>query len=482
MRFRYLIIILLVFSFGNTFSQNTYERWIITAEDEFVHRMNYLYGDMFIITAYRGEYTTNHIDKFFNYRNIIYRTDFELNLVDSLIIDQIEGHEILLNDFIKIDNQGMLYWGNALNTENMDEQLCFIWLDEDLNMVNNQIVGEENLIEFISDGIQTLNGNMLFAGSTSSQVLEGQYLLWEFDLNNQEINKLIHEEDVAYFPTLIEIPATSKFHVCSKYTTLQFDVDLNYETQYEFNNTINIIPDKQNKRISQNQYLKTGLFLSAPIPGYPWEMDLALTIMNENAEVVSDFTLGVADSLESVGRMDFVTTDTIYYGGSRNLILNPPENSWVSLYTTNLEGEEFAHRFWGGNGSYIFSDVVALPEGGFLMAATRWDFISNPDPMQRDIMLVMENYGNPVTHHEEHELLRPVSLNPNPGRNCIIINGLESDAHIFFYNEMGIQKYHSSVSPLHKLQVSHLKQGIYFYQLIKNGQLIDTGKWIKIND
>lgn len=480
MHFKYFIFFLLVFIIGNSFSQNTYERWISTAEDEYIHRMNYLYGDMFILTGFRGEYTTNHQEKFFNYSNLIYRVDFELNLTDSLIFDEIDGHEILVQDFIKIDDQGMLYWGNALNTENLDEQLCFIWLDEYLNIVDSEIIGEEDLNEFISDGIQTINGNMLFTGSTSNQVLEGQFILWEFDMNNQEINKVIHEEDVAYFPTLVEIPATSKFHVCSKYTTLQFDADLNYETQYEFNNAINIIPDNQNKLINEDEYLKTGLYLSAPIPGFPWEMDMAMTIINENAEVISDFTLGVADSLESVGRMDFVTTDTIYYGGSRNVIMNPPENSWVSLYTTNLIGEELEYRFWGGDGSCVFSDVVAIPEGGFLMAATRWDFNFNPDPIQRDIMLVIENYGNPVTKIRNQDLLEEIKLFPNPGKNDIFFMGLKEEVQLHFYNEIGNLVINQTIAPESKIPVDDLKRGIYFYQIIKANQIIQSGKWIKM--
>ena len=479
MFYRFIIVTILYFSLGALNAQNSYERWISTPEDEYIHRMRYMYGDMFIMVGHRGEYTTNHIEKFFNYRNVIYKSDFELNLTDSLIIDQIDGHEILIQDFIKIDDQGMLFWGQALNIDIMDEQLCFMWLDENLNIVNSEILGDNDLLEVISDGIQSSNGNMLFIGSTSDQVLEGQYLLWQFDENSQEINKVIHNDFVAYDPYLVELPGSSKYHVCSRYTTLQFDADLNFETQYEFNNTINIIPDNQNMLISQNEYIKTGLFLTAPIPGFPWEMDLALTIMDENAEVIDAFTFGIPDSLESVGRMDFVSTDTIYYGGSRNLFYNPPENSWVSLFTTNLDGEELEHRFWGGDGLYTFSDVVAIPNGGFLMASSRWDFVNYPDTIQRDIILVMENYGNPITVYNELSAKTKVDIFPNPGKNVIHINCPFDEYQFILYDEMGNKLVERNLNSQISIPVHQLSSGIYFYIVRQQDRIIQSGKWIK---
>jgi len=481
MFYRLIIIILLYFSLGSLNAQNSYERWISTPEDEYIHRMRYMYGDMFIMVGHRGEYTTDHLEKFFNYRNIIYKSDFELNLNDSLIIDQIDGHEILIQDFIKIDDQGMLFWANALNSDTQDEQLCFIWLDESLNIVTSEIVGEGDLLEVISDGIQCSNGNMLFAGSTSDQVLEGQYLLWEFDENSQEINEVIHNDNVAYMPYLIELPDASKYHVCSRYTTLQFDADLNFETQYEFNNTINIIPDNQNMLISQNEYHKTGLFLTAPVPGFPWEMDLALTIMDENAEVIEAFTFGIPDSLESVGRMDFVSTDTIYYGGSRNLFYNPPENSWVSLFTTNLDGAELEHRFWGGDGLYTFSDVVAIQNGGFLMASGRWDFINYPDTIQRDIMLVMENYGNPITMYSDLSAKAKVGIFPNPGKDVIHIDCPFEEYQFILYDEMGNKLVERNLNSQVYISVHQLTPGIYFYIIRQQNRIVNSGTWVKGN-
>ncbi len=461
-------------------SQNQIEKWIATPEDEYVESMDYLYFDILFLTVHRGEIAGNYQERFTNYSNMVYKSDFNLEFSDSLYLDEVGDYDVLIKGFLKVDPTGLLFWAKAMEKNTQDEQLCLLWFDESLNLVNSMILGSADTMEVVSDAIVRSNGNLLFVGSTSYEALQGSYILWELDENINEVNKVIFGESVAYDPTIIEIPGTEKFHLFAGFETFQFDSGLNFETQYDFPANINIHPQGQNKLINNFDYIKMGLYISAPIPGSPWEMDMAFNIMDENANVTDTYTFGIPDSIDTPGKLDFVNTDTIYFGGTRNLSNNPVQDSWVSLFTTNLDGEVLEHRFWGGGGQYAFSDLTALPTGGFLLAITRWDYLDFPDEKTRDIRLITENYGNPLTGKHNITFNRGIfQVYPNPGNNFIQIKGAGEGLHFRLLDIHSRIILETDFDESAEIEINGVPSGLYFYEILKGREVLQTGKWIK---
>jgi hypothetical protein len=226
-------------------------------------------------------------------------------------------------------------------------------------------------------------------------------------------------------------------------------------------------------------YIKTGLYLSAPIPGSPWEMDMAFSVMDENATVLNTYTFGIPDSTDSPGKLDFITTDTIYFAGTRNISFNPVEDSWVSLFTTNLQGEVLNHQFWGGGGQFSFSDLLALPTGGFLLAMTKWDYETNPDTITHDIFLVTENYGNPVTNIPDTKSNNDISVYPNPGKDVIHLSTGIIGLHFKLLNMNSEVVIENDFNRDATINTSRLPKGIYIYEISQRGEILGRGKWIK---
>ena len=475
-----LLVIILVLGAFQLFSQVSFQKWIGSPQDEYVESMSYIYSDFLILTIHRGELAGSYPENFTNYSNVIYKSDFELSFSDSLFLDEIDDYDVLVKGFLKVDSQGLLFWAKAMHKNTQDEQLCLLWFDESLNLVNSLLLGSTDLMEIISDAIVRGNGNLLFVGSTSFEALEGNYILWEFDENINEEKKIIFEEVVAYMPTVIEIPGTDKFHLCAGFETFQFDSELNFETVFDFPATINIHPQNQNKLINDFEYLKLGLFLSAPVPGSPWEMDMAFVRMDENATVTESYTYGIADSIDTPGKFDFINTDTIFFAGTRNLSFNPVQDSWVSLFTTNLQGEILEHQFWGGDGQYGYSGLTALPYGGFLLGITRWDYLAFPDDRTRDVLLITENYGNPTTGLAQHfNNYDNMQVFPNPGNDMVYVNGAENSLYIRMMDIYSKLVLETGFNETANIDVSHLPVGIYIYEISSGNEIIKTGKWIK---
>ncbi len=475
----FFLIAFFVLGFFSGFSQTSTQKWISTSQDESMESMTYLYHDILFLVSYRGSQASTYQEQFTNYSNVLYKSDFDLNFSDSLFLDEIDNYDVLVKRFLKVDNTGLLYWGKAMEKDTQDEQLCLLWFDQDLNLVSSSILGSPDTLEVISDAILCTNGNLLFVGATSFEALQGNYILWEFNENLNQIKKVILEETVEGSPTILEIPGTEKYHFIIGFNTFQFDSNLNYEATYVFPSDISIHPQQQNKRFNDLDYIKTGLYLSAPIPGSPWEMDMAFSVMNENASLMETYTFGIPDSTDTPGKLDFITTDTIYYAGTLNLSLNPVEDSWVSLYTTNLQGVVLDYQFWGGGGQYNFSDLLALPEGGFLLAITKWDYEANPTIITHDILLITKNYGNPVTETSDIEISNDILLYPNPGsdRMHITANGYNLHIRLFDINYRVVLEKDFDIKTT--LGTSNLSPGIFVYEISQGNKILERGKWVK---
>ena len=461
--------------------QSYYEKWISTPLDDYPEKVSWLDGDNILLITHQGIYSDNYYEKF-DYTNVLYKTDYELNFNDSTTIDSIGNYKLLIKDVIKSDGDSMLLWAKALHSQTQDEQLCLLWMNNDLNIINDSIYGLPDVAEVISGFIVTQEGNLIFSGSTNFEPIAGDYLLWEFDINGQELNKVIHQGDnMQELPTIIEVPGTQKYHVCSRFETLLFDYNLNFDTLYFFNDTLGMIPNGYNKKVNDFQYLRTGLYLTPPVPGSPWQFEMAFALVDENTAVLDFYTFGTQDTIDNPGILDFITTDTIYFGGTNNLIFDPPENSWVLLYITNIEGEILENKYWGGGGQYEFADILALNEGGYLMTATRWDFNNFPADYKRDIMIVSENYGAFVTgvNSEKHPETKNIFVYPNPGHDVLKINSAKNNLLFQLFDFTGKTVIEQHFDKYIKINTQRLPAGLYFYNIIQNSNMITSGKWVK---
>ena len=383
---------------ADLYSQSTYTRHISTVLDEYPVKVRYLEEGNLLLITHRGDITGNYYDSFFSKSNILYKMDFELNIVDSLIIDTFGNYELLIKDIIKSDDSGVLLWANALDIATYDIQLCFIWLDNEFNIVNESIYGLSDMDEVISDYVINQYNQLVFAGSTDFEDYTGDYILWEFDLEGTEINKEIYTGPVPSPPSIIDIPGSGKYHINAWFDILKFDYNLNFETLYSFSDTIGVLPTGHCKSVDDFQYLQTGTYMKPPVPGSPWEMDMAFVLLDENASLLDVYLYGEANVLDNGGKLDFLIPDTIYFAGTKNLVNNPPEDSWISLYVTNLTGEVIDSKLYGEAGQNVFKDIFALPNGGYIITGTVWDFYNYPDSSyQRDIIIITENYGTPST-------------------------------------------------------------------------------------
>ncbi|MCD4665075.1 MAG: hypothetical protein K8R68_07370, partial [Bacteroidales bacterium] len=236
------LLVLQQMPFADLYSQSTYTRHISTVLDEYPVKVRYIEDGNLLLITHRGDIMSNYYDSFFSKSNILYKMDFELNIVDSLLIDTIGNYELLIKDIIKSDDNGMLLWANALDIATYDIQLCFIWLDNEFNIVNESIYGLTDMDEVISSHVINQNDQLVFAGSTDFEDYSGNYILWEFDLEGTEINKEIYTGPVPSPPSIIEIPGSGKYHINAWFDILQFDYNLNFETLYSFSDTIGVLP------------------------------------------------------------------------------------------------------------------------------------------------------------------------------------------------------------------------------------------------
>ena len=216
-------------------------------------------------------------------------------------------------------------------------------------------------------------------------------------------------------------------------------------------------------------------------PEDPW--DMAFLILNDEYQIENTFLFGATDTLDYPGMADFIDTNRIFFSGIKNCITLPPEDSWLCLYITNLNGDTLQSRFYGGYGLYSPSTGLATSDGGYIIAA-RWVDFHNyvpPGPVDTDIFIMKVDENGLLTNipsvvqFEQTDVI----VYPNPGKEYIQIESSLKNLRFQLFDVSGELVIREDFNSSVKLNTDNLPSGSYIYRITKNEEVVKSGKWIK---
>ncbi|MCD4732121.1 MAG: T9SS type A sorting domain-containing protein [Bacteroidales bacterium] len=480
MKIKIIFIAIIYLSSLLGFSQSTFTKWISTEENEILWRMEKIDDDNYLVVIGRGYYT-NHLEFFLNVENVFYKMNGNGQILDSLVTDKILDYEIILSNVIRIDQEGFLCAANALNTETLDEQLCLFRLDENLNITDYSFHGSADVNEVVTWFTINHEGDIVFTGINRSEEPLGETFLWKFD---PEGNELEFKADSSYLtvgPTIIELAGNNKYYVFEHTWVAIYNQDFENDTILDLEiSDIFFSLTRKHVIVDDFHHLLYGIILNAPGPN-PW--DMAVLLMDENYQIDAMNTYGTPDTNDAAYSISLITTDQFYLGGIKNNDILELEDSWLSLYKTNLSGDIFFSRFYGGYGYYFGVQTIATQDGGCLLAANYWDFYTwiPGEPENHDVFIMKVDENGLLTNipknipFEQTDIL----VFPNPGKDYLKIESSLKNLSFQLFNVTGevvLQKdFNSSV----KLNTDNLPSGSYIYRITINEEIIKTGKWIK---
>lgn len=177
--------------------------------------------------------------------------------------------------------------------------------------------------------------------------------------------------------------------------------------------------------------------------------------------------------------LDFNNKDSIFAGGTVN-IFGSNAYFFLTQYDSmlNLRWE----RFYGGDGQYRLSKIVATNDGGCIMAGTRID-VSYPYEKHDPIIIKVNNEGFMVNIHESPApQAKEAIIYPNPGSAWLNVRLARQHAEgsLILYTITGQQVLSMHLNDIvTKINTQFLPSGTYIYKIINNEGLNESGIWIK---
>jgi hypothetical protein len=182
--------------------------------------------------------------------------------------------------------------------------------------------------------------------------------------------------------------------------------------------------------------------------------------------------------------MDFITKTNILVGGTSNVnVYNPYHSnsfSWYSLSCFDSLLNLKWTKYYGGDSYYFLRSIIATKDGGALLSGTRYDYL-NPDNEVDVYVLKVDSTGIYTIIDETTDIeLREAIVYPNPSRETLNIETGLKDAEISLYNLNGKKiKTQELQQGVTRINLQNLASGMYFYRIMRQGKIVESGKWVK---
>lgn len=480
------LIIILTISCFNLMGQPTFTKWINNAKD--VERHGYISEieqGKYLCFLYKPNPNYNLPVAAFRHINILYVLDDVGTITDSLHIEKLANYYIGIKNVIKSENNEILLLCVALDENTLDIQLCLFRTDFNLNIQSYDFYGSPAKKEFTNDFCINSENNIVFIGLESLEPGEGGHFLWEMDYEGSSLNYIVDDTLSLLIPSILQIPLTGDYHINDGGGVVIYNNDFEYDTIIILDN-INAFVDfpQRHKLIDESRYLKRGMydvFNGVPPPIYPW--DMAILVLNDSYQIENTFLFGATDTLDYPNKVDFIDTSKIFLSGIKNYITLAPEDSWLSLYITNLKGDTIHSRYYGGYGLYKTSTGLATSDGGYIIASSWWDFhnYAPPGPADWDIFIMKVDENGLLTSippdipFEQTDII----VYPNPGKNLLKVESSLKNLRIELFDIQGNLLLDKNFNSSIQLSTGNLSGGNYIYRVTQNKALIKSGKWIK---
>lgn len=427
----------------------------------------------------------NPVSHYYNSRQVIYSLNNDLNLTDSLILEEIDGFKIRLYGIHQTESDTIIIHGSAYDSVLADMQICLLWLDYSLNIIKDTLMGHADKLDYPGEVLVNYSNNIVFHGQYDPPGFNGSkkddniYFFWEIDKKGNEVQFVIDSNFVG--GGLVPLGSSGKYFVYKHPYRIRLNPDFSVDTSFEFD-VLNL-SIWHNKFYQDNQYLSLCEYFQGLNPINPniADFDIAVLPMDNGPNIPKFFTYGTLDTTDRHGDFDFYYLDTIFVGATKHVMIDPVDN-WFVLYKTNLNGDIFFDFFYGGYGKYSLHNVLATKDGGCIITGTWWDFYNYPDTLkQYDAVIIKVDANGFISNLDEHIPFEVTGIivYPNPGNDFIKINTALKNLVFTLFDIKGNIVAEKDFDKSTFINTQHLQAGIYLYKIQQFGKEVKSGKWIK---
>lgn len=175
---------------------------------------------------------------------------------------------------------------------------------------------------------------------------------------------------------------------------------------------------------------------------------------------------------------DFRTTDSIFFTGTHNMIswFWPQEPSFIMAGMLNRELQPQYVRYYGGDAYYMARNMVCTSDGGFVIAATRYDYLTQN--YENDVFFLKLNPEGQIVGTSKPDVCPESIFNlyPNPASEAFTLLLAPPKAEMQLFSLQG-QTVHTQTLTRgeNRITCQSLKPGTYLCKVI-TPQFTETKK------
>jgi Secretion system C-terminal sorting domain len=384
-----------------------------------------------------------------------------------------------------------LFAGYELNVSNYN--IWFYETDSLFNEIKSKVVSLDTLSLFSLKLIPDGSGDILCQGIYKTPSQFPYAFIYKFSSTLDSLQfKLFTDHPVMFQPSLLnKIDNTGYYFFLTGYHDILGNYNeaiLNLDTSFSINR-IDSVPQliteyPNSKWINTKTFLITGRLDDIV---QPQNRGIEILSLDTNITIKHDLYVGDHDTIEWPGmrkNLDYLDTNLIFIGGTHNFCRWEICNTicWFSLTNMDSTLNPRWQKFYGGNADYTLYGLTATQDGGCLLYGTIYDSATMYN--ERDVYVIKVDKDGLVgiddnkTNHFVHGAI----VYPNPGTDHLIIeSGPQISGALFQMNSIDGKQVMTKTLNERKLTLStqSLQTGTYVWQIIFNGKVIETGKWVK---
>ena len=421
--------------------------------------------------------------------NIIVQTDKDLKTMHTINISMIGEWNVFLTKAFKVDPERILLTGIAYHNKHDEYRIGMIWMDSDLNLLRDTIIGVDNyylnphgwMIENQAGNLVTY-GTLFVKDQPTINVTPFNYFFLVLD---HEGSVLEFSEQVLEGSPIYVIPlADNKYHMLgTNKTNIQLNSDFTYDTTLVLNLPMdNVIMPIRLQPYNDNSYFVLVEYIVGAGPDY-FDVDLAVFRVDSEAHILSTFAYGFADTTDWGTAVSYFHPDTLFVGGARKIEPFPADSNdfnHLFVHKTTISGEIVSTAFFGVSGQVNLGGLLATSDGGCIMSGTYYDFLTFPGSNITDAFFVKMDANGTITKLDESKLqLHPQKylVYPIPAKNHLMIRSKDNfRTKASFFNANGVLITSLNFISNAEIDVSGFQSGIYFLQLIQQDGYSETKK------
>ncbi|NPD45706.1 T9SS type A sorting domain-containing protein [Lentimicrobium sp. S6] len=209
--------------------------------------------------------------------------------------------------------------------------------------------------------------------------------------------------------------------------------------------------------------------------------------LNVNYDELGNLIYGSPDSLSYPAKYNslaFISDNNIYSGFTFNLDFETAYSSFKSYFTLSSITSDLSlnwKRFYGGDAYYNLVDIKTDDDGGCLMVGTKYNN-GNEGPFSRDLVFIKVNPEGLITstNNDTEIPIKNAIILPNPGKEYMELHTGAYPATLLVHNLNGRLVLEEAItSNISRVNTMELSSGIYIWSLIKEGKVVETGKWVR---